>query len=315
METRGTGLGWGVSAAWVWRAELPTWALIGAIYGGWLALTWFAAALPLWVVLPAGAWLIAWQMSLQHEVLHGHPTRHQWLNDALGFPPLNLWLPYARYRDSHRQHHRTPRLTDPLDDPESYYLTPEQAAGLGPSGRAFHAALNTFPGRIALGPVLAIGGFLANEVRLLCAGDLLAWRIWPVHLLGCAVVLAWVLGVCGLSLPYYLLVFVWPGVALTLVRSFAEHRADVDPAARTAIVEHAPLLGLLFLNNHLHVVHHARPDLPWFAIPRHWRAHRAAILAATRGPRYAGYGAILRAYLLRPHHPPAHPAPAPRVHP
>lgn len=310
MRIHGDGSAWHAAAAWAGRVELPTWGLAAAIYGGWLALTWFAAALPVWAVLPAGTWLIAWHMSLQHEVLHGHPTRQQWLNDALGFPPLNLWLPYARYRDSHRQHHRTPHLTDPLDDPESYYLTPERVARLGWLGRAFHVLLNTFPGRITLGPFLAIGGFLTDEVRQLRAGDAASWRAWPAHLLGCVAVLAWVMGVCDLSLPYYLLVFVLPGVALTLVRSFAEHRADADPAARTAIVEHAPLLGLLFLNNHLHVVHHARPDLPWFAIPRHWRANRAAILATTHGPRYAGYGTILRAYLLHPHHPLAHPVPA-----
>ena len=60
----------------LWRRwELPTWGLAALIYGSWLALTWWHAVLPWFVLLPLGAWLIAWFGHLQHEVLHGHPTR------------------------------------------------------------------------------------------------------------------------------------------------------------------------------------------------------------------------------------------------
>src|SRR5947208_12747338 len=82
------------------RLEAPTWGLALAIYGGWGALTWGYGALPWWLVLPLGAWLTAWHMSFQHEVVHGHPTRSRRVNDALGFAPLSLWLPYARYRQT-----------------------------------------------------------------------------------------------------------------------------------------------------------------------------------------------------------------------
>ena len=44
---------------WALRQEAPTWALIVTIYGGWLALTWWWHALPVWAVLPLGAWLCA----------------------------------------------------------------------------------------------------------------------------------------------------------------------------------------------------------------------------------------------------------------
>ena len=40
-------------------------------------------------------------------------------------PPLALWIPYESYRISHLMHHRDDRLTDPLDDPESYYWMPD----------------------------------------------------------------------------------------------------------------------------------------------------------------------------------------------
>ena len=65
-------------------------------------------------------------MSLQHEIIHNHPTRWRRLNRALGTWPLVLWLPFEIYRRTHLQHHNDNRLTDPLEDPESYYHTSEQ---------------------------------------------------------------------------------------------------------------------------------------------------------------------------------------------
>ena len=76
-----------IQALWR-RFEGPTWALAVVIYGGWGLLTWCYGLLPWWLVLPPGAWVIAWQMSLQHELIHGHPTRNRHINAALGFPPL-----------------------------------------------------------------------------------------------------------------------------------------------------------------------------------------------------------------------------------
>ena len=65
-----------------------------AIYGGWLALTWYHHALPWWLVLPLGGWLVGWHGSLQHEIIHGHPTRRQAINTALAMAPVALWLPF-----------------------------------------------------------------------------------------------------------------------------------------------------------------------------------------------------------------------------
>ncbi|MBR7508578.1 fatty acid desaturase, partial [Mycobacterium tuberculosis] len=59
--------------------------------------------------------------SLQHEALHGHPTRSGWLNELLVSLPLGLFYPYRRYKHLHLKHHADERLTDPYDDPESYY--------------------------------------------------------------------------------------------------------------------------------------------------------------------------------------------------
>ena len=80
--------------------------------------TYWHDHLPLWALVPIGAWTVAWQMSLQHEAIHGHPTRMKWLNTAIATWPLALWLPYETYRLTHLQHHNDAYLTDPLEDPE-----------------------------------------------------------------------------------------------------------------------------------------------------------------------------------------------------
>lgn len=289
------------------RLELPTWALAVAVYGGWGLLTWHAAALPWWLLLPAGAWIIAWHMSLQHEVIHGHPTRSRRINDAIGFPPLSLWLPYAVYRESHLAHHRDQHLTDPLEDPESRYLTAEQWAAMGPLRRALTRANATLAGRVTLGPALAIVGFLRDQAARLADRDRPVWCVWLTHGIGAAAVVGWVSGVCGLPLWEYALLFVYPGCGLALVRSFAEHRAAGPVEHRTAIVEGAPLLGLLFLNNNLHVVHHQRPGLPWYAIPAVYRQRRDALIAGNGGLVYRGYAEVARRFLLTPHDTLLHP--------
>jgi hypothetical protein len=102
----------------------------------------------------------------------------------------------------------------------------------------------------------------------------------------------------------YVLCFIWPGTALSLIRSYAEHRASADPAARTAIVADSGPLALLFLNNNLHIWHHAYPALP-YAPPA---AYRADPDAFPQAPRYAHYGVIFTRFLLRPHDRLVHPA-------
>ncbi|GAB0119712.1 fatty acid desaturase [Acidisoma sp. 7E03] len=287
--------------------EWPTLGLCLLIYGGWALLTWLYRELP-WPLLAAlGGWTLAWQMSLQHEVLHGHPTRWRTVNDALGFPPLTLWLPYRVYRASHLRHHRDAHLTDPLEDPESYYLTEARFGRLGPWARAFLRFTHTFAGRVTFGALRSLVLFLWQQAGACWKGAPLARRIWFWHLLGVAVVLAWVCGLCGMPLWLYLLCFVIPSRMLASIRSFAEHRAAPDADERTAIVERAPLLGLLFLHNNLHAVHHARPGLAWYRIPAFYRAHRTAVLRANGGLVYRGYLDVARRYLLTPHHAGPHP--------
>lgn len=288
--------------------EWPTWLLAASVYGGWIVLTWFFGALPWWATLAAGAWLVAWQNSFQHEALHGHPSPSGRLNDALAWPPLGLWMPYAIYRDSHRAHHETPSLTDPLDDPESYYVTPEHWARYGRIQRAVLWLNNTLAGRLVLGPWLVATRFWWMEAKRMKEGDFGNMRIWIIHLVLVAALLLWVTVICGISVAEYLLFFAWPGLALSLMRSFHEHRPADSQSGRTAIVEAGPLAGLLYLNNNLHVVHHDRPGLPWYRIPALYQRDRTAILLRNGGFRYGGgYLEIALRYGLRPKDSPVHP--------
>jgi fatty acid desaturase len=288
------------------RIEAPTLVLAAVIYGGWLALTLCHAKIPLLIAMLAGGWLAAWHGSLQHEVIHGHPTPWRRINTVLAIWPLALWLPFELYRTSHIEHHATEALTLPRLDPESRYLSDDRglAAALR---RAIEAAQAPLIGRLLLGPFICVGGFLLSEIGALARGDADHWRAWGLHLVLTAMVLAWVLGVCRMSLVEYLLVFVYLGVALTLLRSFAEHRADARLDHRIAVVERAPILGLLFLNNNLHALHHARPDLAWHRLPGVYRANRAQILQANGGLVYDGYREVFARFLLRPHDQITHP--------
>jgi fatty acid desaturase len=268
------------------HVDWKTLGLAGLIYGGWLGATYGGSIVPWPLRIAIGGWLAAWHSSLQHEIIHGHPTPWRRVNTALAVWPLSLWLPYPIYRDSHLAHHRAQTLTLPGIDPETHYRRPP---------------------RSRLGPFVAVARFGATE----CAAIVRTpgrCSIWLAHAALVSLVLAWVVLVCRISVSDYLLAFVYPGAALTLLRSFVEHRADAETARRVAVVERAPLLGLLFLHNNLHALHHQRPDLAWHKLPGEYRRRREALLQANGGLVYRGYAEVFARFLLRPHDGLLHPA-------
>ena len=297
-------------AAWWRRVEAPTWALSFAVYGGFALVTWFYDALPAWSVLPLGAWFVCWHGSLQHEALHGHPTRRRWLDTLIAFPPLWLWLPYRLYRESHLAHHEDALLTTPGVDPESFYVTGAAWARMGPLVRAVLRFRNTLAGRLLIGPAVAYWELARGELALLRAGDTRHVVDWIVHVPACAAVLYWALAVCGIPLWVYVLCFAYPGLSLTMLRSYAEHRPAEDPAWRTATVEAGPVMRLLFLNNNYHVAHHALPGLAWYEIGPWHRANRAAMIERNGGYLFSGYAEQVRRFLLTPKDEPIHPTAA-----
>jgi fatty acid desaturase len=287
--------------------EWPTVVLAALIYSLWGLLTYFHDEIPLWLWIPLGAWTVAWQASLQHEIIHGHPTANRTLNRFIGCWPLLLWLPYESYRISHLIHHRDERLTDPLDDPESHYWTQEQWDRLSPAHTLLIRANSTFLGRLIIGPPRAMLTFLLREARAVWKNEPMHRHIWASHALQLLAVLVWLVLVCGINPLVYLALIVYPATALMLVRSFAEHRAESEVEERTAIVENAPVLGLLFLYNNLHVVHHENPMMPWYEIPAWYRQNREQLIEENGGLVYDGYWDVARRYFLIEHDTLIHP--------
>jgi fatty acid desaturase len=287
--------------------EWPTVALAAGLYLAFGLVTWYYHALPWWLVLPFGAYLVCLHGSLQHEVVHGHPTRWRWVNAALVLPSLWLWLPHSRYREIHLTHHRDENLTDPLDDPESSYVSAAQWARMGPLTRLLRQALMTLAGRLLLGPPYYVALKARELLRAVGRGDRRYLAHWPLHLAAVAVTLVWVVGVCRIPFGEYVLFFAYPGISLTLLRSYAEHRAAAEVGHRTAVVESGPFFSLLFLNNNLHVVHHAEPGVAWYALPALYRRHRDRLLAINGGYLFHGYREIFARFLLRRRGSPVHP--------
>jgi fatty acid desaturase len=287
--------------------EIPTLLVILADYGGWLAITAVYTRWPLYLVAPIAALLVTLHSSLQHEIVHGHPTRWPAVNRLFALMPLSLWLPYERYHHTHRVHHIDPRLTDPLDDPESYYWRPEDWARLGPVSRFFHEIQQTLAGRVVIGSFWRIGMFLRDEglallhreKRTLVRNDQNLPRVWLEHLLWCVPVIVWLKVVCGMPLWVYFVAVVIPANGILLIRAFAEHRARPGVRERIALVEGSWLLGPLFLFNNLHSLHHEAPKIPWYRYNAHYRVHRERLIAENGGLVYRTYFDVARRFLFR----------------
>jgi fatty acid desaturase len=287
--------------------EWPTVLLTLTIYGGWALLCWFWAAIPYPFLFLLGGWMVAWHGSLQHEVIHGHPTRFRAINDAIGWVPLSLWLPYQIYKRSHLRHHNDEWLTDPIEDPESYYLTGAHWQRTGAFGRVLTSINNTLPGRLVIGPFIALAAFYSSEIGFILRGNFRNLGIWARHSLGVAAILYWALAICDMPVWVYLTAFAYSGLGLSRLRSFAEHHYADSKEERTAIVESTPAFGLLFLHNNLHIVHHTKPQIAWYDIPALYRKNRETFVQMNGGLVYNGYLDVARRYFFHQHHAPIHP--------
>lgn len=288
------------------RPEWPTLALIALAYGGWVAAGLWLYPLAPAIACAVMAVLVALHSSLVHEACHGHPTRSAALNEALMTPNPGLLWPYRRFRKLHLQHHADARLTDPYDDPESWYRAAWWFERRPAALRALLTAANTFAGRVILGPWIGAVGFVLAELRLLGRGDREVARAWALHALGLVPVLAIVEFGFGMPLWLYVLAVVWPAMGLISVRTFAEHRWHEAEDGRTIIVERSPL-ALLFLNNNLHLVHHRMPRVAWYRLPALYRARADRWREENHGYVYRGYWQLARDWLLRPKEPVPHP--------
>ncbi|TPJ80099.1 fatty acid desaturase [Mesorhizobium sp. B2-6-2] len=286
--------------------DWPTVFLTLFCYGAWLAtgfLVWPSHPLLALAVLP---FILALQSSIMHEVLHGHPTRNARINEAFVFLPIGMVWPFRRFKTIHLRHHADERLTDPLDDPESYYQALWMHEDLPPTMKLLLKINNTMVGRLVLGPWLSSVGFFIDDAKQILAGDKAIRKAWLLHAVGLAVVTPIVTFGFGIPLWLYILVPVWLGQSLISIRTYAEHQWSEHPEGRTVIVERSPL-SFLFLNNNLHFVHHKSPTIAWYRLPKLFRERREEWLRMNNGYAYPNYFAMLKAHAFRAKEPIVHP--------
>ena len=163
-------------------------------------------------------------------------------------------------------------------------------------------------GRMIVGPLYEAARSLADLAHAVRTRDRSVLSHWALHGIVLAGLLWWIVGICGIPLWAYVLLFAWPGNALIQLRGYAEHRAAPDVAARTATIEAGPLLSFLFLHNNLHALHHAEPTLPWHCRPTRYRAVRTDLLQSSRYHLIASYAQLARNYLFEAKEPLLHPS-------
>lgn len=291
------------------RLEWPTIITIAACYLVWFSLAFFGAGLgaPTWIVLVGAVTTLYW--SLVHEVVHGHPTTNAKVNSALVWLPIGWVYPIGRFRDSHLQHHATGELTDPFDDPESWYMA---KAGWEVSSRLAQRVLvfnNTLFGRMLIGPLLAVWRMVSADFAAVRGGRSNGRRVilhWVSHVASIALLVVLLRGRTPIP-AWWFAAAAYLSVSLLLIRTFLEHQASADAGERTVIIEDRGPLAFLFLFNNLHIVHHTRPGLAWYHLPAFYRRHRAQFLRRNNGYVYDSYWRVFRRYFFRPKEPVLHP--------
>lgn len=296
-----------LNSKWSLIVEWPTVALLVACYG-----LWGVAGYALYPSYPTVALIvmgfaIALHSSLQHEVLHGHPTKSVMINEALVFAPLGIFYAFRSYKRSHLQHHVDARLTDPFDDPESYYLEMRSWEHLPRLLKILLVWNNTMIGRMVIGPPLMVVGFTASEWRKILRGDREVTVAWTLHIVGLIPTLLIISKIFGIPIWLYIGFSAYLGVSLLAIRSYCEHQWAEQPDGRSVIVE-GSLLAPLFLYNNLHLVHHKMPSVAWYRLPQIYRAGRSEWQRMNEGYVYANYFDVFRAFAFKAKEPVAHPA-------
>ncbi|MEM9715189.1 MAG: fatty acid desaturase [Pseudomonadota bacterium] len=286
--------------------EWPTWALIASVTLCWCLVTAFAAeigiALSILLLVP----LITLHSSLQHETVHILEPRWPILSKTAIFPAVGLLIPYIRFRDQHLAHHDNEKLTDPYDDPETYYLEPSEWQKHSWLTKLILEFNNTLLGRLIVGPMVGQVFFIKTEWVAYKTGDRQIGRAWAWHLPAIALVFGWLFLVGTLPIWAYLIA-AYLGLSVLKIRTFLEHQAHEDSNHRSVIVENGGIFGFLFLNNNLHHAHHTHPQVPWYALPQLFQDQKDKFLVANGGYRYGSYWDVFKGFFFRAKEPVPHP--------
>src|ERR1700721_4551042 len=102
-------------------------------------------------------------------------------------------------------------------------------------------------GGFAIGPVLGLSILVAKETRRVRRGDCSHLPHWAAHAVAVAALFWFISGVCAFPWWQYCLLVAYPGLSLSLLRAFTEHRAAEASQEGTAPVESNALFGILYL--------------------------------------------------------------------
>ena len=285
-----------LNASGEWR----TIAVIVAVYGLTILTVMRHEVLTPWLTIPFLSVLGAWHLSMQHETIHGHPFRRQWINDVIGSIPVTLWIPYFSFKKDHIEHHQSD-LTHPGLDNESYYVSPEAWARAGKIRRAVYWANRTILFRMFVWTVVSTLTYLWSIIRQMLRGDKQAWFAMAVHAAGLVVVAYLVRSVGGMPLWQFALGTTYGGRILNAIRPFPEHKYQSGVETRTAMVMAGPFMSLLMLNNNLHVAHHEQPGVAWYEVPNMSVRVNAVERAREVGLLYeGGYAEVFRKFSFKP---------------
>ena len=296
-----------LSRTFAGRTQWPTWLLLIAVPAAWFALLLGSPVIGAgWTLILLIPVVVLW-MSVQHELLHGHPTRSVRFNKLLGYAPFAVWYPYTLYRDTHLHHHRDHDLTLPGVDPESRYLSQAHWQGSSRLLRGLLWLNKTVPGRVLLGPPLALFGLAIDEWQGLRRGDRQAWLMWLTHGSFTLLMFGFIALYSEISVWQYVFLVTVPVLSVGMVRSFYEHRPAERPEQRTVLNEAGWPWTWLFLNLNLHLVHHDLPGLPWFHLPGVYQARREQWQQRSGGFLVQGYGELMRRHAVQAIDSPQHP--------
>ena len=287
------------------KSEWPTWLLLAGFYLAWILVVFGDVLGEIATIVILIPLVVLW-MSIQHELIHGHPTKWVMVNKILGYLPFAIWYPFALYRDTHLAHHNDDLLTLPDQDPESRYVTESFWQNTSKLKRVLLWTDKTLGGRLIIGAPLALVALLITEARKIVhkGGQ---WGIWFFHVISVGVVLIVVDRYSAISALQYVFLVSVPALSIAMIRSFYEHRPSKRPEHRTVIIESSGPLSWLFLNLNLHLVHHDLPGLPWFYLPRVYKARREQWITRNNGFVFYGYLELVRQHLTRPVDCPVHP--------
>ena len=281
------------------RAEWRTLLVVAAVYGLTVLTVVRYEVLTPWLAIPMLAVLGAWHLSMQHEVLHGHPFKNQFLNDALGGIPVTLWIPYLAFKKDHHEHHKSD-LTNPALDNESYYVSQEQWDNAGPIRRAAWTANRTILFRMFVWTIVSTITYVLSVLKRAVRNEKSDRLAVTLHIIGVAFVV-YLVSLSSMPLWQFALGTVYGGRILNAIRPFPEHKYQSGVETRTAMIMAGRFMSLLMLNNNLHVAHHEEPGVPWYRYDNLMQRVNAVERARDAGVLYeGGYAEIFRRFSFTP---------------